>query len=63
MSSSGEILKKIDPIHYFEQFLPEGIYPDGRNTCQFRPLSVEMGVGWVPFIKSSLRCSQMLPLR
>uniref|UniRef100_A0A915D389 Ribosomal RNA-processing protein 43 n=1 Tax=Ditylenchus dipsaci TaxID=166011 RepID=A0A915D389_9BILA len=36
MSASGELLKKIDPEQYFDQFIGESVYPDGRDTSQFR---------------------------
>ncbi|KAI1724071.1 dip2/Utp12 family domain-containing protein [Ditylenchus destructor] len=44
MTSSGELLKKIDPEQYYDQFVSEGVYPDGRCTSQFRPFSVEFSV-------------------
>lgn len=43
-SITGEILKKIDAPRYFEQFLSEGVYPDGRDTSQFRAVSIERSV-------------------
>lgn len=45
MSASADLLKKIDPLYYFDQFLSEGVYPDGRETVQFRSLSIEQRVG------------------
>jgi len=44
MSLNCEILRKIDPQRYFEQFLSEGVYPDGRDCRQHRPINVETGV-------------------
>ncbi|KAI1712197.1 dip2/Utp12 family domain-containing protein [Ditylenchus destructor] len=44
MTSSGELLKKIDLEQYYDQFVSEGVYPDGRCTSQFRPFSVEFSV-------------------
>jgi len=39
----GELLKRLDPIEYFEQFLGEGIYPDGRDLTHCRHTSIECG--------------------
>ncbi|KAH7730909.1 Protein EXOS-8 [Aphelenchoides avenae] len=44
MTSSGILLKKIDAANYFEQFISEGVYPDGRDTAQFRPITIEQSV-------------------
>lgn len=45
MSTNVDLLKKIDPFYYFDQFLSEGVYPDGRETVQFRSLSIEQRLG------------------
>lgn len=45
MSLSGDVLKKIDPIEYFDRFLSEGLYPDGRDIGESRPIKIEIGIG------------------
>uniref|UniRef100_A0A914E4M2 Ribosomal RNA-processing protein 43 n=1 Tax=Acrobeloides nanus TaxID=290746 RepID=A0A914E4M2_9BILA len=42
--ASGELLKKFDPQKYFDQFLSEGVYPDGRPVSQFRESNVKTSV-------------------
>ncbi|KHJ87786.1 hypothetical protein OESDEN_12431 [Oesophagostomum dentatum] len=38
-----EWFKKCRPLEYYEQFIQEGIYPDGRSISSFTPLSFKLG--------------------
>lgn len=39
--TSINLLKRIDPLYFYDQFLSKGVYPDGRETVQFCPISIE----------------------
>lgn len=41
---TADLLKLCDPTAYYNQFLSESIYPDGRLISCFRPISLRMGV-------------------
>jgi len=41
---NAELLKRVDPKHYFDQFLSAKIYPDGRSTVEHRPFRLDVGV-------------------
>jgi hypothetical protein len=43
MTDKVELLKRLDPEHYFEEFLSEGVYPDGRQLTQFRDAIIDCG--------------------
>lgn len=36
-----ELLKRMDPAQFYEQFLAEGVYPDGRELTRFRHTIIE----------------------
>ncbi|KAL6725481.1 hypothetical protein Aduo_007531 [Ancylostoma duodenale] len=38
-----EWFKKCLPLEYYDQFIQEGIYPDGRSISSFAPLSFKLG--------------------
>ncbi|CAJ0597359.1 unnamed protein product [Cylicocyclus nassatus] len=38
-----EWFKKCRPLDYYDQFIQEGIYPDGRSISSFTPLSFKLG--------------------
>ncbi|OZC08438.1 hypothetical protein X798_04498 [Onchocerca flexuosa] len=41
---TADLLKLCDPTAYYNQFLSESIYPDGRSINSFRPILLRMGV-------------------
>ncbi|VIO92733.1 Uncharacterized protein BM_BM11093 [Brugia malayi] len=41
---TADLLKLCDPTAYYNQFLSEAIYPDGRSINSFRPILLRMGV-------------------
>uniref|UniRef100_A0A0N5AH71 Ribosomal RNA-processing protein 43 n=1 Tax=Syphacia muris TaxID=451379 RepID=A0A0N5AH71_9BILA len=41
---SSHLLRICDPRAYFDQFIIEEVYPDGRSIHNFRPVTVQMGV-------------------
>jgi len=41
---NAELLKRVDPKRYFDQFLSSKIYPDGRSIVEHRPFSLDVGV-------------------
>uniref|UniRef100_A0A1I7ZGI5 Ribosomal RNA-processing protein 43 n=1 Tax=Steinernema glaseri TaxID=37863 RepID=A0A1I7ZGI5_9BILA len=40
---SAELLKLCDPQEYYEPYLLQGVYPDGRSLSDFRGTSVQVG--------------------
>jgi exosome complex RNA-binding protein Rrp42 (RNase PH superfamily) len=43
-SLNAELLKKVHPRRYFEQYLADGLYPDGRTVTEHRPFRLDLGV-------------------
>jgi len=41
---NADLLKRVDPKRYFDQFLSAKIYPDGRATDEHRPFRLDVGV-------------------
>uniref|UniRef100_A0A915PUY3 Ribosomal RNA-processing protein 43 n=1 Tax=Setaria digitata TaxID=48799 RepID=A0A915PUY3_9BILA len=41
---TADLLKLCDPVAYYNQFLLESIYPDGRSISSFRPILLRMGI-------------------
>uniref|UniRef100_A0A7E5A1N2 RNase_PH domain-containing protein n=1 Tax=Panagrellus redivivus TaxID=6233 RepID=A0A7E5A1N2_PANRE len=44
--TSGAVLKKCDPVAYYDEFLVNRVFPDGRDVEQYRPISISPGVNW-----------------
>lgn len=44
INANGALLKKINPLNYFDQFISEGVYSDGRDIVNFRPISIQQHV-------------------
>lgn len=38
LAMTADLLKLCDPTAYYNQFLSESIYPDGRSIGSFRPI-------------------------
>uniref|UniRef100_A0A914I4T0 Ribosomal RNA-processing protein 43 n=2 Tax=Globodera rostochiensis TaxID=31243 RepID=A0A914I4T0_GLORO len=43
MSDNIALLKRLEPAQFFEQFLSEGCYPDGRDIAKHRPTVICYG--------------------
>ncbi|VDM96455.1 unnamed protein product [Thelazia callipaeda] len=41
---SADLLKICDPLAYYNQFLLESVYPDGRSISRFRPILLQLGI-------------------
>lgn len=39
---SSDLLRICDPRAYYNQFILEGIYPDGRRIQDFRPVTIQV---------------------
>uniref|UniRef100_A0AC35GW18 Ribosomal RNA-processing protein 43 n=1 Tax=Panagrolaimus sp. PS1159 TaxID=55785 RepID=A0AC35GW18_9BILA len=44
--TSTAVFKKSDPIGYYDQYLLEGVLPDGRNVKDYRPICINPGTNW-----------------
>lgn len=47
---SADLLKLCDPISYYDKFLSEGIYPDGRSISSFSNISFKVSFITLKFV-------------
>ena len=46
MTTSAAVLKKCDPVAFYDPFLLDGALPDGRDVKSYRPVNIRPGTNW-----------------
>jgi len=55
VDAAAALLKSLDSRGYYSRFLAVGLYPDGRETHQFRPISIQLNVVRRAFASAMVR--------